>query len=281
LSTSQQPIGLFDSGVGGLTVLETLVRLLPNENYLYFGDTLHMPYGSKSFSEIEQLVEGILTWLCDVQQVKLVAVACNTSAGVLYEQLAARCPVPLVEPITPICEWLATDATFEKVGLMATPTTVLSNRYASVLQNLNSRIALKQIPCDGLAKLIESGLAGTSECNTLLKGFLDPLVAWGMEALVLGCTHYPHARKQISQLLPAEVQILDPADFMGQRVQHCLKATEQQTVQTQPGVSQYFVSADPEAFLKTAQQLNLPSLSLDQVIPTVLMSTSLPLEAFP
>lgn len=263
---SHTPIGLFDSGVGGLTVLENLVRVLPGERYVYFGDTLHMPYGSKSFQEIRLLVDGILDWLCVSQQVKLVAVACNTSAGVLYPLLEELCPVPLVEPITPICEWLATEDTFRKVGLIATPTTVRSERYPAVLASMTSKIEMTQVACDGLAKMIESGdledESHAKACRTLLKGYLDPLIAWGTEALILGCTHYPHARRQIAELLPDSLQILDPADFMSQKVYRLLDSKGLLSQDGIPGEIDYHVSHDPDAFLSVSRQLPLNNLQL-------------------
>lgn len=263
---SSQSIGLFDSGVGGLTVLDSLVQRLPQENYVYFGDTLHMPYGSKAFEEIETLVEGILQWLCEEQQVKLVAVACNTSAGVLYETLATRCLVPLVEPITPVCRWLAETATFQKIGLIATPTTVRSNRYATVLQSLNPSLQLNSVGCEGLAKLIEEGHADIPACRALLESYLGPLVAWGMEALILGCTHYPHARKQIESLLPSSIQLLDPAEFMAAEVQSILNQQQLQNLSTTTGQIAYHVSHDPLLFQQTAQKLPLRYLNL-QILP--------------
>lgn len=266
------PIGLFDSGVGGLTVLDSLLEVLPHEQYVYFGDTLNMPYGSKSFDEIRLLVDGILNWMCEVQQVKLVAVACNTSAGVLYEELIQRCPVPLVEPITPVCEWLAKEDTFRKVGLIATPTTVRSNRYGAVLKELNPAIELQQVPCDGLARLIESGLTDTEECEVLLRGFLEPLADWGLEALILGCTHYPHAARQIQKILPAGVQLLDPAEFMAQTTVQHLTSRNLLNPSTNGSKTDCYVSQNPVFFKETSQQLPLRRAVLKETPKLALMN---------
>lgn len=267
------PIGLFDSGVGGLTVLDCLLEVLPKEQYVYFGDTLHMPYGSKSFEEIRLLVDGILHWMCEVQQVKLVTVACNTSAGVLYDDLAQRCPVPLIEPITPVCQWLATDDSFRKVGLIATPTTVRSNRYGSVLEKLNPAIALQQVPCDGLARMIESGETETEECEALLRQFLEPLVEWGLEALILGCTHYPHAAKQIQKILPAGVHLIDPATLMAQEALQQLGSRNLINKTASTVKVDCYVSQNPLFFKETSQRLPLRHAVLKETPKLALMNT--------
>ncbi len=269
-----RPIGLFDSGVGGLTVLENLVRVLPEEAYVYFGDTLHMPYGSKTFDEIRVLVEGILAWLCQEQQVKLVVVACNTSAGVLYPILDSLCPVPLIEPITPVCQWLAEEGEYRKVGVIATPTTVLSGRYASVLTGLNPAISVLQQPCDGLARMIESGEGDTVACRQLLETYLTPLVQWGAEAIILGCTHYPHVRHVVEAVVPSSVTILDPADFMSQKVYQLLGDGQGLRLGGRlPGDLTVHVSDGPELFKATSGQLPLRNLTLKDV-PTLTVVTT-------
>ncbi|MBY0403824.1 MAG: glutamate racemase [Cyanobacteria bacterium] len=259
------PIGLFDSGVGGLSVLNCLRKAFPKENYLYFGDTLNMPYGSKSFEEIRGLVSRILEWMCDEKGVKLVAVACNTSAGVLYHDLKKLSSVPIIEPITPICQVLAVEGRFTKVGLIATPTTVLSNRYETVLKEVAPHMTLHSMACDGLARMIESGQQGSDACDALLKGFLTPLVELGIEALILGCTHYPHAATQIRKHLPASVVLLDPAEAMAHEVEKQMERTQCQGSPLNPGKIDYYLSDNPVLFQQTSAILplsHLPPLSI-------------------
>ncbi len=260
-SPKGRPIGLYDSGVGGLTVLEALLATSPQESYCYFGDTANMPYGSKSKAELKTLVTQILDWLCNTQQVKMVAVACNTTAGMLSDELQTLCPVPLVDPISPICSYLTSQKPFQKVGILATPKTVESNRYVDLLEGVTSEIQTRQVSCDGLASLVEQGKLGNPECNALFMAYAQPLLDWGAEALILGCTHYPHLIPSVSPLLPQETVLLDPAIWMARSVEEKLVAlgfSQEKTAQKQsPKRLNLAVSGSPQAFLETAQCLPL------------------------
>jgi glutamate racemase len=255
-----QPIGLYDSGVGGLTVLDALLATSPLESYCYFGDTANMPYGSKSKAELKALVTQILDWLCNTQQVKMVAVACNTTAGMLSDELQALCPVPLVDPISPICGYLTSKKPFQKVGILATPKTVESNRYVDLIEGVTSHIKTRQVACDGLASLVEQGKLGTPECNALFLQYAQPLLDWGAEALILGCTHYPHLIPSVSRLVPKEIALLDPAICMAKAVEEKLTSLGSNMQGSAPKRSSQIhlaVSGNPKAFLETAQCLPL------------------------
>lgn len=272
------PIGLYDSGVGGLTVLDALLATSPQEHYCYFGDTANMPYGSKSKAELKALVTQILEWLCHTQQVKMVAVACNTTAGMLSDELQALCPVPLVDPISPICSYLATQKPFQKVGILATPKTVESNRYVDLIEGASSHIQTKQVACDGLASLVEQGKLGTAECNALFLQCAQPLLDWGAEALILGCTHYPHLIPSISSLIPKETTLLDPAVWMAKAVEEKLRALGINQPESKPSRSSQIhlaVSGSPQTFLETAQFLPIKTqLNLSHIQQVDLASAS-------
>lgn len=266
--TPTLPIGLYDSGVGGLSVLDQLLGELPGESYVYFGDTLNMPYGNKSKETLRGLVEGILEWLCREQGVKLVAVACNTTAGMLYEELQSLCPVPLVDPITPLCTWIAREQVYSKVGILATPKTVESGRYETVIADRTSKVQTRQVACEGLASLIEQGQMNTPECQALFMEYARPLLDWGAEAIVLGCTHYPHLMPVVRDSLPEGVDLLDPALWMGRAVREELAALNLLNPATSsvpmPASSvKMTVSDAPQAFLNTALCLPLGHVVLD------------------
>ncbi len=268
------PIGIFDSGLGGLRVLDRLMHTLPDEHFVYLGDTLHMPYGQKTQAEVEQYVEDCLHWLFTVHQVKMVVVACNTAASVaahVFERESAqRQPaVPFVDPVTPICRWLKTDARYSHVGLMATPATVASHRYPKLLTDLQADVRLTQLACGNLATVIEEGGGNTAACAELLAGFTGILSAQQVEAVILGCTHYPYVMDQIAALMP-EAEILDPAVFMALEAKRLLAETalaNPQSTGRDVASVDYFVTAAPDQFYETSRRMPFQALAMKQ--PTV------------
>lgn len=254
------PIGVFDSGLGGLRVLDRLLLSLPDERFVYLGDTLHMPYGMKSHDEVRGYVAACLQWLFAEHRVKMMVVACNTATAVaadLFEQPGYNF-VPFVGPVVPICRWLHAEERYRRVGVMATPATVAANRYQKILDGLGSSIELQQMACGGLASTIEAGEGDSEECRRLLRGYVSPLVAWQAEAIVLGCTHYPYVADQIAAMVPHGVDILDPSVFMAVEARRLLKEWNLAApVRTgrQLGEVDYFVTAEPERFLEVSQRM--------------------------
>lgn len=267
---SQRPIGVFDSGVGGLSVMEHIVARLPGEDVVYLGDTLHMPYGSKDPDELFERVACNLRWLVEQQGVKLLVVACNTADTTLspncYPQ---RSPlsiprVPVLGPVLPVCRWVA-ESNLRRVGVMATVVTVDSNIYPKTLHALNPAIEVRQIPARGMARLIENGETTGHAFELYLEELLRPLVRWRMDALVLGCTHYAHIRKAIAQRIPSNVKILDPADFLAEAVVDTLHTEGLNQPGSRQGEQRFFVTSEPEAFVQVARNLALPHLRVEQV----------------
>ncbi len=262
------PVGIFDSGVGGLSVLDVLRGVLPNEDFVYVGDTAHMPYGERSPQEIALLAKGIVRTLVQTYQVKCIVVACNTSAGILsdYWRLAASengCPVMAIEPAGPICEVLAREDRYESLGLLATQNTVHSDLYGKTLRSLKPSAQLTSVACLGLAKLVEDGEVDSPSGRELLLGFLEPLVSASVEAIILGCTHYPFATSVIAELLPADrpIELLDPALEMGKLLQAQLSDKGLRNQNTKTGELRYLVTGNPKAFDASAKRLPLKNLA--------------------
>ena len=257
---------MFDSGLGGLLIFDLLKRELPNEWFVYLGDTMHMPYGQKTPEQIHHYVTTAMRWLIEEQGVKLVVVACNTASSVAANVFAKYADVPFVDPVAPICRWL-TDHTsqYPRIGLMATPATVASNRYGQLMP---PGIELHSVSCGGLATLIEEGRGDSEECRQLLHTFVDPLVAWGMQGLILGCTHYPYVTHQIMPMLPAGIEILDPGVQVVQTVRQILIERRLAAPPNQPGGTQFFVTQAPERFFHTGQAM--PFRYLEMEYPTLL-----------
>jgi glutamate racemase len=270
LSSNGAPIGVFDSGLGGLRVLDRLMQALPEERFVYLGDTLHMPYGHKTQEQVCEYFTGCLDWLFAQHRVKMMLVACNTASAVASSVFNRYAPVPFVDPVTPICRWLVAEGRYRKLGVLATPATVASNRYPNLLDTLQASMDLYQVPCENLATVIEEGGVDTPACEALLQQYVAPLNTERVDAIVLGCTHYPYAHARIAELAP-DAEILDPDVFMVLEVKRLLQAHEllnpARTGRTLAEV-EYFVTAKPEQFYETSRRMPFRALAMKQ--PTVI-----------
>jgi glutamate racemase len=285
-NNSALPIGVFDSGLGGLRVLDRLLQAFPNERFVYLGDTQHMPYGHKSDAEVCQAVSACLAWLFHYQPVKLMVVACNTAAATAADCFKPYAPVPFVDPVSAMCGWLAEKNSYRRLGLMATPATVASDRYRTLLDGLGAQeIGIQAIACEHLASVIEAGEVDTLACRALLEKYLAPLRASAVEAIILGCTHYPYAHTQIAELAP-EAEILDPDIYMVRQIAGLLplvgatrelkgSATSSTgNLRQKPGRNsptllspaearvEYYVTQAPERFYKAGQQMPFQAIAM-------------------
>lgn len=210
LFESSQPgrIGVFDSGVGGLTVLHQLRRQLPQESFLYFADTAHVPYGTRPQREIVELVRQILTWMVS-QQVKMAVMACNTSSALALETVRSEFDIPILGLILPGAKAAVREG--QRIGIIATPATVASNSYVQAIQEINPRARVWQRGCPEFVPLIENHQIDHPRTLAVVKKYLQPLLAQEIDTLVYGCTHYPHLAGIIQPLLPASVNLVDPA----------------------------------------------------------------------
>ncbi|MBD2411825.1 glutamate racemase [Nostoc calcicola FACHB-389] len=202
------PIGIFDSGVGGLTVLRQLYRQLPNESIVYFGDTARLPYGIRSQAEILQFTREILTWL-QQQQVKMVIMACNTSSALALETVRQEFTVPILGVILPGAR--AAVQLGKRIGVIATPATAKSNAYKHAILEINPNVQVWQVGCPEFVPLIEQNRIHDPYTSEVARGYLEPLLEQEIDTLVHGCTHYPLLTPVLRSLLPSQVQLVDPA----------------------------------------------------------------------
>lgn len=208
---SSKPIGVFDSGIGGLSILRAMRQRLPNEDFLYFADQAHVPYGRRSMEQIRLLSEGITRFLLE-HGAKLIVLACNTaSAAALHDlrRIFAHIPFVGMEPaVKPAAERTITG----RIGVLATSATFQGNLFASLLERFaEGKVVLQQTP-HGLVERIESGDLDSPETRAVLKQSIDPLLDAGIDALVLACTHYPFVQELISELIGPDVLLLDPSE---------------------------------------------------------------------
>lgn len=201
-------IGVFDSGVGGLTVLRELYRQLPNESILYFGDTARLPYGNRSTAEILQFVREILTWM-QQQGVKMTIMACNTSSALALETVRAEFNFPILGVILPGAR--AAVSAGKRIGVIATPATAASNAYRQAIQEIDPNVQVWQVGCPAFVPLIEQNRISDPYTFQVTKEYLAPLLEQQIDTLVYGCTHYPHLAPVLRSILPRKVRTIDPA----------------------------------------------------------------------
>nr|WP_199331066.1 glutamate racemase [Calothrix sp. FACHB-1219] len=202
------PIGIFDSGVGGLTVLRQFYRQLPNESVIYFGDTARLPYGIRSQAEILQYVREILTWM-QQQQVKMVIMACNTSSALALDIVREEFDLPILGVILPGAKAAVEQG--KRIGVIATPATAKSNAYKQAILEIDPHVQVWQVGCPEFVPLIEQNRIHDPYTMEVARSYLEPLLQQQIDTLVYGCTHYPHLAPVLRSLLPAHVKLVDPA----------------------------------------------------------------------
>jgi len=202
-------IGVFDSGVGGISVLRHLVRLLPEERFLYLGDSINAPYGTKSKAEVKALTFAAAEYFLD-RGIKALVVACNTATSAAIADLRAAYPELIVIGIEPALKLAADTCPGGTLGVMATPMTLREEKFARLMERFHKTCDIYKLPAPGLVELIESGQADSPEAEALLRRLFAPLPP--LDALVLGCTHYPFAANAISRVLGSRTLLLDGGD---------------------------------------------------------------------
>lgn len=211
--TSNSPgrIGIFDSGVGGLTVLSEIYRQLPQESVLYFGDTARLPYGSRTPEEILYFVRQILTWMAS-QQVKMVMMACNTSSALALDIVQAEFPFPILGLIRPGAKAAASIG--QRIGIIATEATVQSNAYKNAIQELAPDRQVWQVSCPEFVSIVEGNQIYHPSSQQVVSNCLRPLLTREIDTLIYGCTHYPHLAPVLKRILPADTHYVNPAVSM-------------------------------------------------------------------
>jgi glutamate racemase len=263
-------IGIFDSGVGGLTVLRELYRQLPNESILYFGDTARLPYGSRSPEEILQFVREILTWMAG-RGVKMVMMACNTSSALALEQVQKEFPFPILGLICPGARAAAQQG--QRIGLIATAATVKSDAYRRAILEVHPDRQVWQVGCPEFVTLIEQNRIHEPYTYQIAEQYLQPLKEAQIDTLIYGCTHYPHLAPVLQTILPQSVTFVDPAVHMVAAAAQELDALGLRS-NTPAWPTEFYVSGSPRQFARTAVQWLGHTPTVHQVrLPAVAMPT--------
>ena len=242
----QQPIGIFDSGVGGLSVLRAVRRELPCEDILYLGDQAHIPYGQRDKEQIREFSRAVTRYLL-AQGAKLIVVACNTASAAALHDLRREFPDVAFVGMEPAVKPAAETTHTGKVGVLATPTTFGGELYASVVERFANGVMLYQDACPGLVEQIEKGNLDGPEPRWILKEALAPMLAGGIDTVVMGCTHYPFVIPLIESITGPGVRTIDPAPAIARQVRRLLEQNGFLNPSAKGGTMQFHTSGDPEA----------------------------------
>ena len=244
-------IAVFDSGVGGVSVLRHLQALMPREHYIYYGDCANAPYGSRPTEEVRRLTLAVAGKLLSEYPVKALVVACNTATAAAIETLRAAYPERIIVGIEPALKLAADLFPGGRIGVMATEVTLREEKFDQLLHRFSS-CEVEKIPAPGLVQLIEAGLTESAEMDALLHSLLDPYVG-KLDALVLGCTHYPFAAEAIRRVMGENCRLLDGGEGTARETQRRLAAEHRLNTQGEGSISIYS-SADDEALRRLAVQ---------------------------
>ena len=239
------PVGVMDSGVGGLSVLAEIQRLLPNESLLYVADCGHVPYGEKSPDYIRQRCRRIAEFF-QAQGAKAIVLACNTATVAAVADLRELYPDWPLVGMEPAVKPAAAATRVGVVGVLATTGTLQSAKFAALLDRFANDVRVVTQPCPGLVELIETGDLGSPQLRQLLIAYVQPLLAAGCDTLILGCTHYPFLRPLLAEMVPSDVAIIDTGAAVARQLQRLLAARD--LLADGPArAAAFWTSADPQS----------------------------------
>lgn len=260
--TVGQPVGFFDSGVGGLTVFEKVKNLLPNENYLYFGDLKNIPYGEKSKEQLIEFADGIFKFF-ESKGAKAVVMACNTTSAATYEVLKDKYNFKIY-PIIQSCAKIIAGMDIQKIGVFATKMTIETHAYASELKKYKPDMEVFELACPEWVKVVEDKAQKAPQSAEIVEFYLKQMLKNGPEKIILGCTHYPYLIDILAKFAPKEM-FIDPSVHFAEFIKDDLAKSGLLNTQKSEGWEKFFVSANPEHF-KTAASVFYPIKDLPTLV---------------
>ena len=241
--TNNNPIGLFDSGIGGTSIWREIHDLLPNEDTIYLADSKNAPYGQKSKEEIIQLCIKNTEFLLN-QNCKIIVVACNTATTNAIKELRAKYNIPFIG-IEPAIKPAAIHSKKHVIGILATQGTLNSDLFHQTAEKFHDTKIMEQIG-HGLVPLIENGEMNSQEMNSLLHQYLEPMIAANIDYLVLGCSHYPYLIPQIKKILPKEIKIIDSGEAVAKQTKSILLEKNRLNLEKNNGKSIFYTNSNPK-----------------------------------
>jgi glutamate racemase len=261
----ERPIGVFDSGVGGLTVLHECLVTLPHEDFVYLGDGARLPYGPRPLPEVRRFAREIGAFL-EARGVKLVVVACNSATAAALPELQTELRVPVVGVIAPEAHAAVQATRNRRVGLLATQATVASGRYEELVRALDAGVEVTSVACPRLVPLIEGDDPFAEATAEAVREYAEPLKRAGCDTVVLGCTHYPLIRPILQRVFGRDVTLVFSAEETAREVAETLARKRIENDPAREGVYRFLTTGDPEAFRTMGRRfLQLPIGEVERV----------------
>ena len=262
------PIGIFDSGVGGLTVLDECLARLPSEHFIYFGDTAWFPYGDRTADELRGRSEAIARWLLD-QGAKMVVVACNTATAAALAHLQTRLDVPVIGVMTAESHAAVQSSRSRRIGLLATEATVSSGSYQRMIAAHDAGADVTAVACPRLAPAIQRDSPYDEELVEMVREYTAPLRDAGVDTVILGCTHYPMVERLIRRHVPPDAVLISSGEEIAREIAGTLERQDMLRTRGE-GLYRFACSGDPAAFRTVGSRfLQMPFGDVEQVDPGV------------
>jgi glutamate racemase len=249
-------IGLFDSGMGGLSVLRAVRVDWPQAEVVYFGDNAHVPYGPRPLAQVREFSETITRFLL-ARGAQIMVVACNAASAAALKSLRRTFPAVPFIGMEPAVKPAAEQTQTKVVGVLATPATFQGELFASVVERFAQGVTVLREVCPGLVQRIEAGEIDTPGTEALLRGCVEPMLAQGIDVLVLGCTHYPFIIPLLEKICGPSVRVIDPAPAVSRQVGRVLSARGVALPPGDPGRLRYYTSGDPDTFKRIRSRLEI------------------------
>jgi glutamate racemase len=266
----ERPVAVFDSGVGGLTVLHELLVALPQEDYVYLGDTARFPYGERTVAELERFTMEVAEVLL-ARRAKLLVVACNTATAAALPALQRRMAettlgIDVIGVVRPEAVQAVTCTTNGRIGLLATPATVASGAYERAVHAADPHVDLVSVPCPDLAPIIQGGFPFDERVVASVRASCEPLREAGVDTVILGCTHYPLVRPMLQRSLGRGVRIVTSGEALARQVEHALSSRDLRNPRDGEGDYRFLCTGDADAFRALGTRfLQLPLGPVDRV----------------
>lgn len=263
-ASTNRPIAVYDSGVGGLSVLRALLIELPNEDFIYLGDQAHVPYGERSLEALRELADGVTRFFIQ-QGAKIIVIACNTASAAALKYLRAKYPEQIFVGMEPAVKPAAEQTHSHKVGVLATPSTFHGELYASVVERFANGVEIFQSTCPGLVAQIEQGNLDGEETMRILHDALDPMLEADVDKIVLACTHFPFVIPQIEAIVAGRATVIDPAPAVARQTARVLAQKDMLSTATKPGRIHFYTSGNPKNLQAITHKLIGLKASIHQV----------------
>jgi glutamate racemase len=248
------PIGVFDSGVGGLTVAREIIRQLPNESITYFGDTARVPYGSKSKDTIIRYARQIVRFL-KTKNVKAIVVACNTASAFALDTIESELDIPIIGVVKPGAKSAIGNTKNKRIGIIGTEGTIKSELYTEYIHGIDSEITVIGKPCPLFVPLVEEGMLHDTVTDEIASRYLSDLKKQNIDSLILGCTHYPLLRSTVGKIMGPEVNLVNPAYETAVSLDALLKKNHIEAEKTAQPKYEFYVSDAAEKFKNFANSI--------------------------